>query len=49
MEKIARADGAELPIAEKARQTHRAEALLNQFSVMIRLPKKTLAAAVATA
>ena len=49
MQEIALADGAELAVAEETRQTHRAEPLLNQLSVMIGLPKKALAAAVATA
>jgi hypothetical protein len=49
VQEITLADGAELAVAEEACQAHRAEALLDQFSVMIGLPKKALAAAVATA
>ena len=49
MQEITLADGAELAVAEEACQAHRAEALLDQFSVMIGLPKKAPAATIATA
>ena len=49
MQKIAFADWAELAIAEETRQANWAEPLLDQFRIVIGLPKQALPAAVATA
>ena len=49
MEKVFLTDGPDFTVAEKSSKTEWAELLLHQFGVVIRMPKKILAASVAAA